>query len=112
MPIPNRASFIKHDLPYNNVNGDNVADNFDDFLDGEFNSVIDRIDVPNDTVPISVWTGTNENGTAASPNCVDWRSPSGLGIVGDSRGGISASSFSNAFNGSCSSLSRLLCFQQ
>ena len=111
--IPDRASFIKHDLPYNNVNGDNVANNFDDFLDDDFNSIIDRVSTPDD-IGLPIWTGTFFDGSGLVHNCNGWTdgTVNVPGYLGNSSGGVGGSFWSGGTFFGCHSDAHLYCFEQ
>jgi len=101
--------------PYFMLNGDIVADNFADLLDGSINSFItiseDGVFVP---FPGSVWTGTRTFGSADSDDCDNWTTDSGavLGRSGTVDEIDSRWTFNTAAIIDCSTPLRLYCFQQ
>ncbi|MFT7660958.1 MAG: hypothetical protein ACI89S_002079, partial [Gammaproteobacteria bacterium] len=63
-----RISFLKHDLPYLNTNGDTVAPSFDHVLSNNF--VGEATLLPFQVGAFSrVWTGLDESGLSTTNNC-------------------------------------------
>lgn len=74
-----------------NLNNNKVADNSADFWDGTLDSAVgyDETGAP---TSVSVWTSTDELGSASANNCSNWTSDDGGGYSGDS--GLSQSTSS------------------
>lgn len=62
-----------------------------------------------DVGSVSVWTGTEEDGTAAAATCTNWTVTSGSGRIGSSQGGAAAWT-DLASSPSCGQSNRLYCF--
>ena len=55
----------------------------------------------------TVWTGTESDGTASTVTCTNWSSTSGTGRIGQ----VSTNAWTSAASNSCTTPSRLYCFE-
>lgn len=105
--------FDKGGYPYKTVNGDVVADDWDDLTGGSLSHVIDR--QANGTqlaYGIDVWTNTLEDGTAhgtaSDDHCNNWLNTDFEGNYGE----IGPLFWSYKTSDSCGAFKRLYCFEQ
>lgn len=98
---------------YIKANGEVVAMNRPDLLDGTLESPIDRTEAGDmvDDPPCSVWTGTQANGFAALESCGTWnRSGEDLGRAGTPS--ASDLEWSTACDTQCFNALRIYCVEQ
>ena len=102
--------FDKGGYPYKTVNGNVVADDWDDLTGGSLSHAIDR--EADGTLlgwGIDVWTNTLEDGTALNGSCNNWLSTDApTGIYGE----IGPTYWSYRDSASCGTNKRLYCFEQ
>lgn len=112
-----------YDLPYRLVNGQTVANNYADFVDGT--ALVNDITVTATGTVLgpggsNVWTGTNQlgqSGPSGETNCDNWLAgDSGqTGLYGRSDGGPNAGGWTLVNPGganTCNTQSRLYCFER
>ena len=81
------ARFTKATIPYLRTDGAKIADNYTDLTDGLLDFIgLEGIEYTEDAVFVetlggglasSVWTGTNNDGTATATNCANWTDGTG-----------------------------------
>ena len=110
------GTFVPSAVPYVRVDGTKIADDWADLIDGSLDAplLVTELGLPLEPGGFGsdfTWTGTGNNGAAASPHCADWTSASSAsnGVVGNAR---EASSFSLWLNRPCDSQFHLYCFEQ
>lgn len=114
--------FVRSKVPYQQVNGVVVADNWDDLVDGMLIAGIVVSEVngsagkgvhncPSNGSAI-VWTNTKETGAevVGDWHCGEWGGTSGAGVAG--RPGSINSSWSQDCSADCQSQAALYCFEQ
>lgn len=102
--------FNKLSVPYQRVDGANVANNWTDLVDGTLIAGINKT-ATNVTISGDTWTNTSTNGTpAGSSNCMGWTAATGTSVPG-SINQTNSTWTSKAATG-CSNAKRLYCFQQ
>lgn len=92
------------------VDGTRIASDWSDLTDGTIYSAISLTESGGTPALLSVWTGTNADGTAAPQRCGEWTLSSGTGVFGS--GSSTDSSWSNDAFSSCISSSSLICVEQ
>jgi hypothetical protein len=127
-PIVNASSRVtQHNGPFIRIDGDLVAQNWADLVDGSLVNAISR-DELNNAVPLAtgsgadvyVWTNTRTNGAAGTEtnntnrSCSSWTNSSSSYTDASTsyRGRISSnSSWTDYDNDTCNKLQRLYCFE-
>ncbi len=110
------ANFSRASVPYTLVTTTQIADDWDDLVDGSLDAPIDRSELGN-TLPgtPSAWTGTLADGTpSGSGSCLGWTSGSGAetGTRGLSNAADPSWSQVPGETRSCDSAFYLYCFEQ
>ena len=97
-------------VPYVLVNGQPIASQYNDIVDGTLSAPI-NIDENGTATAAAVWTGTNANGTRI-PNftCNSWTATAPLGFFGNSN--VADGRWSNQNVSGCQGSLRLYCLQQ
>ena len=112
--IPDRPNFTYYDLPYRNVDGNPVANDFIDFLDNEFEGRIRSVTGSN--AFIEYWTGLENDGSKFGTfNCSGWTTNMNIeaGLLGFNDGGQDpALSWSSQSAKGCVLKAHILCFEQ
>lgn len=116
------ARFVHSSVPYRQVNGIDVADDWDDLVDGMLISgiVVSEDDgpagkgvhsCPSSDAPI-VWTNTKETGAeiVGDWHCGEWTGAPGTGVAG--RPGSINSSWTQDCTADCQDQAALYCFEQ
>src|SRR6185436_16464326 len=65
--------FTKATIPYSLLDGTTIATGFDDLIDGQLAAPLNRDEKNGVANAADVWTGTKQDGTAASDTCQDWK---------------------------------------
>lgn len=99
------SRFIKSTMPYRLLDGTIIANNWTDLTDGSLRAPINVTEAGLTLPPVSVWTGTNANGSTAA-TCSWW----GNGTAGNNS--QIGSGWSNSTTQSCGSGAALYCFEQ
>lgn len=88
-----------------------IANDIADLTDGSISNQIDRTETYTWEPNLSVYTGTNVDGTAAVDTCTDWTLDTGSATFGST--GASDFGWTNSVTAAfCSLFSRLYCFEQ
>jgi len=107
------SRFTQSSVPYVNVLGTKIADNWADLTDGTVDNAISYL--ANGTAPGTngVWTNVNTNGTqfsaTSTEHCSDWTTSSN-GRFGHR--GLANSQWTNSGNAACVSSYNVYCFEQ
>jgi len=107
-------NFNQVSVPYQLVDGTQIASNWTELTDGTIDSSINLNAMGGPPGSISdVWTGTNTNGTAHTENCDEWSdgTDSDVGIEGDF-GSTDSNWTTTAGTELCNELNSLYCFEQ
>lgn len=104
------SRFSRSLSPYLLPNGERVAKNYDDLVDGTIENQIDVTDSGTSLPRQAAWTGTKSDGTADQNTCANWTSTTARGRIGISnqRNGWWSEEAANQ----CTQWYRLYCFQQ
>lgn len=109
-PAQSAAERLAHaDLPYVLPDGTQVADDWNDLVDGDLDAPIDR-DEDGSQVTGDVWTGTRANGNTGAATCGGFADIGELGICGSSS--AKSADWSDFIQPFCTSALRLYCVQQ
>jgi hypothetical protein len=99
------------DGEYQLLNGQIVANNKADLIDGSIDNAIDIDQNSTPVVGTQVWTGTNFGGTFSASSCTDWTDyVGGPGTIGATMN--TDASWTAIGGAGCSSSFRLYCFEQ
>jgi hypothetical protein len=97
------------DVPYLRTDGERVADDWADLVDGTLAAPIER-DEDGSQVSGDVWTGTRASGQLATASCSGFDTTEDTGVCGSSE--ATGASWSDNIQPFCTSALRLYCVQQ
>ncbi len=109
---PASARLAHSDIPYRRLDGEVIADNWDDLVDGDLRTAL-NIDEAGDTVFGDVWTGTLQDGSAyASSDCDGFTNGSTTSAALCGSASSTSSTWTENIVPTCSTPLRLYCVQQ
>ncbi len=104
--------FVKSSVPYVRTDGVQIADDWDDLVDGTLDAPLNTDELVNQHVS-GVWTGVDATGAGQTPRCSDWTDPSGSPTSGRSgRSFVTDSKWTTGSFASCNSTKPVYCFEQ
>ncbi len=104
--------FAQASVAYVLLDGRRVAINYATLASGTHDNTIDVDELGAAVAGTAVWTGTNDDGTAAADHCVSWTA-AGMGDNGAAgTTGSSGAGWSNGGNTTCDNSLRLYCVEQ
>lgn len=105
------SSFKRSDVPYVLTDGTQIAANWRELTDSSLDAPI-NLDEYKRPSKVSVWTGTNENGTSGKTNCRGWTNDEygNAGLEGTSNYKDDSWTYIGEYN--CNQKLALFCFQQ
>ncbi len=107
------SRLVHHNVPYRQYNGNLVADNWADLIDGTLSGSVTMTELGTTVYSgFYVWTGSTTNGSSHPNTCTDWTT--GSSGVSGSRGLANNTTSSWTANGSspCNGSGRFYCVQQ
>ena len=107
------TTFAKVSGTYVNTNGDVIAYDYNDLIDGTLLNKVKYDEYGNIKTSYNVFTGTKPNGTASGYHCGDWTSTSGFVTLGNPDLSTTAwTEIDTTPNSSCASTARIYCVEQ